>query len=183
MASGYGHRFGGNKLLATFGGKPLLQWVLESTAGLFRRRVVVTRYPEVADLCRRMQVEVEVVLHELPNRNDTIRLGLEALGDEPDYCMFCPGDQPLLSRTSLERMILAAEGSAILRLSFRGKPGSPVLFPRDCFQELRSLPDKKGGRELLKRYPERVQLLEAESALEMLDVDCPEDLEQLMQRL
>ena len=45
MASGVGRRFGGGKLLAGLWGRPLLQYALDATGGVFLRRVVVTRDP------------------------------------------------------------------------------------------------------------------------------------------
>ena len=78
MASGLGVRFGGNKLLAPFGGQPLILRALAATAGLFARRVLVTRAPAVAQLAR--EQGVQAVLHSLPQRSDTVRLGLRALG-------------------------------------------------------------------------------------------------------
>ena len=42
MASGLGRRFGSNKLLADFGGEPMICRILDATEGIFRRRVVVT---------------------------------------------------------------------------------------------------------------------------------------------
>ena len=104
MASGMGVRFGSNKLLASFLGKPLIHQILSATdTDAFSKRVVVTRHPEIADLCR--QKSIGVILHELPYRNDTVRLGLECFGEDlPDGCMFCPCDQPLLSRETLEKM-------------------------------------------------------------------------------
>ena len=77
MASGLGTRFGGNKLMAPFRGKPLVQWVLDATEGIFSRRVVVTRHEAVEKLCRGQGIEV--VYHNLPDLNDTIRLGLHAV--------------------------------------------------------------------------------------------------------
>ena len=35
MASGQGRRFGENKLLTDLAGKPLIQWALDTSAGLF----------------------------------------------------------------------------------------------------------------------------------------------------
>ena len=77
MASGLGKRFGGGKLLAQLEGKSLLEWTLDATEDIFRRRIVVTRHREVEALCR--EREVPALLHNLPFRSDTIRLGLEAL--------------------------------------------------------------------------------------------------------
>ena len=93
MASGLGKRFGGNKLMADFRGQPMIGRILEATEGLYLRRVVVTRHEDVEAFCR--ERGVAAVTHDLPGRNDTVRLGLNAVG-EVDGCLFCPGDQPLL---------------------------------------------------------------------------------------
>ena len=102
MASGLARRFGSNKLLADFGGRPLLCRALEVTATpALAARVVVTRSAGVKALCDAQAVPC--LLHSLPGRHDTFRLGLEALhlsarrsataaaGDagSADHC-FCP---------------------------------------------------------------------------------------------
>jgi len=179
MASGLGTRFGGNKLMADLNGRPLLAWVLDATKGVFDRRVVVTRHGDVAGLCR--DWKVETVLHDLPSRSDTIRLGLEALGEGLDGCLFCPGDQPLLRRESVRAMALAAarEPGFIWRLAWAGVPGAPVLFPRWTFGELRSLPPGMGGSAVVQKYPGQVRMVPAQDAAELMDADRPEALERL----
>lgn len=179
MASGLGARFGGNKLLAELGGRPLIRWVLDATEDVFSGRVVVTRYPEVEALCR--QWRVPAVLHELPRRSDTVRLGLEALGEELSGCMFCPGDQPLLSRESVRDMArrAAAGPEYIWRLAWDGAGGSPVLFPRWAFPQLRALPQGRGGSAILQKNPGQIRLVPARRPCELWDVDRPEDLKKL----
>ena len=181
MASGYGNRFGSNKLLTDFCGKPLLQWLLDATRGVFDKAVVVTRYPEIEALGQ--QQNLAVVLHSLPHQSDTIRLGLNAIGEGTDYCMFCPGDQPLLSRTTLQKMIhqvrLRNSEDEIFRLSCHTHVGSPVIFPRKYYAELSDLQGDRGGSTILKKYPEKVCLFPAKDEFELFDVDCPADLEQL----
>ena len=107
MASGRAVRFGSDKLLADFGGAPLIARALAVTASpALAARVVVTRSAEVARLAR--AAGAATVLHRLPGRNDTVRLGLDALlGECPGLggCIFLPGDQPLLRRESLEAMV------------------------------------------------------------------------------
>ena len=76
MASGLARRFGSNKLLADFGGEPMLCRALAATAGI-APRLVVTRSEEVHRLCTALGVPV--LLHALPHRSDTVRLGLSAL--------------------------------------------------------------------------------------------------------
>ena len=76
MASGLARRFGSNKLLADFGGEPMLCRVLRATEGI-SPRIVVTRSEDVHRLC--VSLGVPVLLHTLPHRSDTVRLGLDAL--------------------------------------------------------------------------------------------------------
>lgn len=178
MASGLGKRFGGNKLMADFRGQPMIGCVLEATDGIFARRVVVTRHEDVAAFCR--ERGAEVVLHGLPCRSDTVRLGLAAVGDV-DGCLFCPGDQPLLRRETLTGLVSAweAEPGTIWRTAFDGQPGAPILFPRWAFAELRTLPEGKGGGYVAKKYPERVRMLPVRDKQELADVDTRETLLEL----
>ena len=178
MASGLGKRFGSNKLMADFQGKPMIQRALDATAGLFAKRVVVTRHEQVAALCR--DQHVEVVLHDLPNRNDTVRLGLEALGDL-DACMFLPGDQPLLRRETVAMLLESRKEypDSMIRPAYAGTEGSPVLFPSWAFPELLSLPEGKGGGVVLKNHPHAVHRVFVADPFELSDADTPEMLETL----
>ena len=178
MASGLGQRFGSNKLLADFHGQPLVCRALEATEGLFARRLVVTRHRQVAALCG--EQGVECVLHDLPDRSDTVRLGLEALG-HMERCLFCPGDQPLLRRDTVAALLLCAQHGpdAVWRPAFEGSPGAPVLFPAWAFPELLALPTGMGGGYVVKKHPERVRLLPVRDAYELMDADTPGALRRL----
>lgn len=181
MASGLGKRFGGNKLMADFNGKPMIQRALDLTEGLFCRRVVVTRHESVAGLCR--EQNVDVVLHDLPHRSDTVRLGLEALG-ELDACMFLPGDQPLLRRETVAKLLQNWQQypNCIIRPIHEDIEGSPVLFPAWAFPELRNLPEGKGGSVVIKNHPHEMIRISVSDPFELADADTPDTLELLRQR-
>ena len=178
MASGLGKRFGGNKLMADFRGRPMIQMALDATEGLFARRVVVTRHEDVAALCR--EQGIEVLLHDLPHRSDTVRLGLEALG-ELDGCMFLPGDQPLLRRETVARLLDSWQESpdSIVRPIHEDTVGSPVIFPAWAFSELRNLPKGKGGGVVIRNHPHDVLGVSVSDPFELADADTPEMLELL----
>ena len=178
MASGLGKRFGGNKLMADFHGEPMVCRILDATEGIFEKRVVVTRHEDLAELCRQRQIPV--ILHSLPHRSDTVRLGMEEMG-EMDRCMFCPSDQPLLTRDTILAMVKAStEGrEAIWRASFGEEQGTPVVFPRWTFAELKELPEGKGGNWIIKKYPEHLRLVNVRDRYELKDVDTPEELREL----
>lgn len=181
MASGLGKRFGGNKLMADFHGQPMICRILDATEGIFAQRVVVTRSAEVAALCEKRGIRV--ILHDLPHRNDTVRLGLTAMPGI-DLCMFTPADQPLLRKETVAALAraAAAEPDCIWRTCCNGIPGSPVIFPEWTFPELLTLPEGKGGGFVVKKYPDYLQTINVENPAELKDVDCPEDLEALLNR-
>ncbi len=198
MASGLSRRFGANKLLADFCGQPMLCRAFAATATpCIAARIVVTRSAEVQALCRARGVPV--LLHSLPGRNDTVRLGLSALLEQqPELggCMFLPGDQPLLRRETVEAMTerFCREPSSqwqketereIFRLGAVAENdpaplvGSPVLFGSSFFPELLTLPENKGGNVLLKKYPAQVRTVCIADSAELLDADTPQVLQQL----
>ena len=181
MASGLGKRFGSNKLMADFHGQPMIAQVLNATEDLFDRRVVVTRHDAVAALCR--ERGIDVIRHDLPDRSDTVRLGLAAVGSM-DGCLFCPGDQPLLRRETVAALVGAWRDApdAIWRPEAEGQLGAPILFPKWAFPELLTLPEGKGGGFLAKKYPERVRTLPVRDKYELMDADTPETLQALAER-
>lgn len=144
---------------------------------------------------------VPVLLHDLPGRNDTVRLGLSALLEQvPELfgCMFLPGDQPLLCRETVEAMAGISGWDhrtrlerhketerEIFRLGFRVRndpsplTGSPVLFEKGLFQELLTLPQSMGGSVLLRKYPAHVHTVYIADRNELADADTPEALAQL----
>lgn len=183
MASGDAVRFGSNKLLAPFAGSTVLEHTLAVLSDELLDVRVVTRSRETAAVAEGCGVAAS--LHGGSFQSDTIRAGLAALPDAP-ACMFVPGDQPLLSAASVRALVLAQarQAESIIRLSFGGSPGSPIVFPRSCFPALAALEGDAGGSELLRTRPDlaaRVMLIEAARACELADIDTPAELEQLEQ--
>ncbi len=180
MASGLGKRFGGNKLMAEFQNQPLIGRILDATDGLFSSRVAVTRNEETAAYLKSRQLDT--ILHTLPGRNDTVRLGLEKVMEtDVSGCMFCQADQPLLRKESIKKILACAEKEPefIWRPEACGEPGSPVWFPKAFFPELLALPEGKGGGALIRKYPDKVRTVSVEDPEELRDVDTKEDLERM----
>lgn len=88
---------------------PLVGHVVRATDGLFSRRVVVTCHAGVVALCETLGAQV--ILHDEPCRNDTVRLGMEAM-DGCDTVTFVQGDQPLIRPASIAALLRAAERDA-----------------------------------------------------------------------
>ena len=182
LANGRGKRFGSNKLLAGWGGRPLCDVVLDRhPAELFHQTVVVTRYPEVAVSAAVRGFSVA----EDPDGPDdiarSIRLGLEALRPGLDGCLFSVCDQPLLRADTIRKLAAAfiAHRGCIVAAAHGGRRGNPVFFPAALFGELASLPPGGSGGGVIAAHPELLRLVEVADPRELLDVDLPEDLEKL----
>ena len=184
MASGMARRFGSNKLLHDFHGEPMMVRILRSTADTtITHRLVVTRHPEVEAICH--TENVPCLLHDLPRRSDTVRLGVEKLlSEEPnlDGLMFAASDQPCLTSKSIQNLCnaFAEDSGNIYRLCFGDTMGNPVIFPRSTFDALLNLPEGKGGGAIIKAHPELVRTVSALDERELIDCDTPEILQSLL---
>lgn len=197
LASGLGQRFGTNKLLTPFNDQPLVQHILTITNDLFMQRVVVTRHAEIKKLCDAQRIAC--ILHHEPYLSDTVRLGIEYLlqahqsstnagnskknsasSTQPKICglLFATGDQPLLRQASIKKLCesFLTEPEKIHRLAADTTPGNPVIFPITLAQELKQLPQDKGGGALIKKYPELVIQVPVQDKYELYDVDTKADL-------
>ena len=177
LASGESVRFGSNKLLADFCGKPVLAHLFGALPPTLST-VVVTRSDAVQALAA--EYGFHCLLHREPEVRDTIRLGLLEL-HETQGCLFCVGDQPLLTRETLEKMILVYEThpKSIVRAAFGTRQGNPVLFAPSLYPELLSLAQGEAGVTVIRRHADSVRTVEAAFEQELTDVDTPETLQTL----
>jgi len=179
MAAGSASRFGANKLLQDFGGKPLCQWAMEAALSAdFHKRILVTGYEAVKELA----AGFEIVENNRPELgiSRTIRLGLEAAGD-CDGVLFLTCDQPYLSANTIQTMTAAfrADPTYIYAASHKGRRGNPVVFPAKFIPELCKLTGDTGGSQILKAHPDQLKLIETPPK-ELLDCDTPEALHELL---
>ena len=184
MASGMSKRFGSNKLLHDFHGEPVMARILHTVKNsAVDTAITVTRHREVAAICEKEGIHA--ILHDLPRRSDTVRLGMEYfLAHHPDLdgIMFAASDQPCLKPASVTALCdaFSAAPDCIFRLSFGETVGNPVLFPRAVFDELLNLPEGKGGGAVIKGHPELVRLVEVSDERELVDIDTPDILQSLL---
>lgn len=181
LAAGLGTRFGGGKLLAEFGGRPLYSLALDAVpAELAARTAVVSGDGRILAEARRRGF--------LPVTNDapeeglsrSVRLGTETLSG-CGAALFLVADQPLLRRETCERILRAGRehpGYIVSPVRADGRPGNPCLFPADFFAELRALRGDRGGRSVIAAHPDRLFTVPA-GERELTDVDSRAELERL----
>ncbi|MBR9649953.1 nucleotidyltransferase family protein [Thalassovita aquimarina] len=105
----------------------------------------------------------------------SIRTGIRALPDTVEAVMILPADMPELTAEDLRTVLNAYESGRIVRgTSAEGKPGHPVIFPRDCFDDLKALGGDRGARGVLTDHAERLKLIPLPARHALTDLDTPE---------
>lgn len=185
LAAGRAERMGEAKLFLPLGGKPVLQWVLESTlASDLDEIVCVTRELESA---RRQIKLADERLFWLLNygadrgQSTSVIAGLWAVNPESDGVMFLVGDQPLIRKELINSLIekFAETSALIVAPKFKGEARNPVLFRRELFPDLLKLTGDRGGRALLEIHRKQTALVEWTDEASFLDIDVPADYERL----
>ena len=172
LAAGEGRRFGGNKLLVTVGGEPVITRVLRALDGIERVVVVGAHVEELMQYLRS-----EVVIYN-PNYREgmstSIKLGLRFFQDY-DAVLIVLGDMPLITRETINKIINTYhEGCTAVIPTHKGLRGNPVLIHRSLFNELMRLKGDVGARELLR---DRADVCYVECGPEVImDIDTLDDL-------
>lgn len=181
MAAGNSKRFRGNKLLALYEGRSLIERTLQAVPKKeFYRVAVVSQYDDVLAMAKRYGFIP--VKNPAPDEGVslTIRLGLDAIG-KVDGAMFMVADQPLLTRSSVQAEIefFKRDTSSIAAMAYGKRRGNPAIFPKDLFVELRELRGDVGGSIVMCAHQDRLRLYQIEDKMELFDADCSEELENL----
>jgi len=179
LASGASTRFGGDKLLATLDGRPVVRWSAETLVGAVDELVVVVR--DDASPIRRALDGLSItwaINHDTERGMSTaIRAGLAALPAHADAAIVALGDQPLVDRRVVERLVVCwrERGARAVQPRYDDGRGHPVLFDRALFPALSALEGDAGARAVLESLGDALELLSV-AGPRPIDVDTPDAL-------
>jgi molybdenum cofactor cytidylyltransferase len=145
LAAGLARRFGGNKLLANYGGRAIVSHVLDALSAAQARGLIAGIYvvaaagdDAIADLTRRVGATLVTNPDPSSGLSSSVKLGLAALPATLDAVLVFLGDQPTVRGEVIERLIDAWQqgDSAVVRPRYAGAPhipGHPVLLARSAW--------------------------------------------------
>lgn len=180
LAAGLARRMNGDKLHLKLHGKEIIDTVLSTVAAVdFKETIVVTNDPVITSRTSLLNLTPVPNLAAPAGQSTSIIKGILASGNDTSGYLFIMGDQPLLSKDTLEVILKAFEESptSIILPMYGEKSGSPVLFPSTLKNELLSLQGDFGGKVVIKNHPELIKKVSISSHQELLDVDTKEDYE------
>jgi len=181
LAAGQSRRMGPqNKLLADFGGKPLVRRTAERLLESRLAGTVAVLGHEAEAVSNALSgLDLRTVHNEdfATGLASSLKAGIRALPPSADAALVALGDMPGITTADLDRLIeafTASGGRMIVRATHNGKRGNPVILPRALFAEVEKLEGDTGARQIVESA---VDVADIElGAAASLDVDTPEAL-------
>lgn len=94
-----------NKPLREIKGKPLIRWVVENLTLTGFDILLATDSERVVKVVEDLPVKVVLTPSELPSGSDRIAYALKTLKEKPKYVVNYQGDEPLVYKPDLERLV------------------------------------------------------------------------------
>ncbi len=192
LAAGRGRRFGGNKLLATLGDRPVIAHGLAAALASRLSPVILVLGSDGKAVTKAIAPYLtpdrcHVVHNPAPEKGQSgsVILGLETLlslpettPHQPAAVMYLMGDQPGLTPAIIDALIYAFQDGKgeICHPVCQGQRRTPVIFARRFFPDILRLTGDQGAREIILANPDRVCALPFADPLPFQDLDTPEDL-------
>ena len=179
MAAGNSSRFGKNKLLLEEDGEFLIERVLKvAKASKLDRIILIYKDKRVGKIGRDYGIDIVYNPRSFLGQSESLKSGVRYGNRESDY-MFFVGDQPFLTVETVDKLIDAYfdNKDKIIVPSYQGKNGMPTIFPSKYRKELLSIDGDVGGKNLIKKYGNRVFKVFIEDEIEKIDIDCRDDME------
>ena len=186
LAGGESKRMGEtNKLLTEIDGASLVRWVAEAVVASRAAEVIVVTGHEPY-LVRNALSGLDIRFIHNPYYPDghstSLHAGIGAVAKEYSGAVVLLGDMPRVTVNVVDSLIERfheEHENVICRPKFDGRPGNPVLWPREFFPDILEISGDTGARHLLKRFADRVSGVEVDESGILLDIDTPGDLEAL----
>ncbi len=185
LAAGSGSRMKRTKQLLDYRGKPMLLHVINAAKASGLSKTVVVLGHDRENICRAIDLSgTETVINRSyqTGQSSSIRAGLAAVPTHHDGILFILGDQPLLKAELINRILnhFGQHRSPIVIPRFEGRRGNPVLIARSLFNELNRLSGDLGGRALFEKYSSDIDYVDVEDRSIHVDIDTPEDYDNLI---
>jgi len=183
LAGGASKRMGKtDKLLAEVDGAVLVRQVAAAAVESDAAEVIVVTGHE-ADLVRESLSGFDVRFVHNPHYPEglstSLRAGIGAVSEHLTGAVVLLGDMPRVKAATVNALIErfhAEKDETICQPTFDGRPGNPILWPREFFSDILDIWGDIGARRLIERYSEQISKVEVDDAGIHFDIDKPDDL-------
>lgn len=165
LASGFGRRFGSNKLLYEIDGIPMYQYALDMLDTVSQQTIdgqriqviVVSQYPRIEQHAQKLGMQTVHNVDAAEGIAASVRHGVRA-ARQADWLAFFTADQPDLRAETVRDFLMRAihNGKPFASVASEGQPGNPTLFSSVWREQLLQLSGDTGGRKIMKQHPEDI---------------------------
>jgi CTP:molybdopterin cytidylyltransferase MocA len=178
LAAGGGRRFGMAKALVRHRGRLFVETAAEVLRSGGCAPVIVVLGASAEQVRAGAELTGTVVVDNpdwASGMGSSLRVGLAALPDDVPAAMILPVDTPGVTAAAVRRVAEHARPDALVRATYGGAPGHPVLIGRDHWGPVSaSATGDQGARDYLRAHP--VVEVPCADIATGLDVDKPSDL-------
>src|SRR5690606_3157120 len=151
------------KQLLPWKGRPLLQHAIEQACAAGLAEVLVVLGHDADRIRAALTLPDGVRAVENPEyrsgQASSLRIALAAASPDAEAAVILMGDQPGMPAEAIRAVVEAAasDGPSVLRASWQGRPGHPVLLARDVWEAVASGSADSGAREWIAAHPASVR--------------------------
>jgi molybdenum cofactor cytidylyltransferase len=187
LAAGLSSRMGQNKLLLIFKSKPLIARAVDILLAAEVDEVIVVLGHEAEKLREHLEGKpVKLVFNPdyRSGQSTSVRMGVSAVSPRATAILICLADQPLLEPEDINQLVRAfprakETGKSIVVPFYQGKRGNPVILDVTHRDAILEVVGDVGCKQVIKRHPERVLVVEMETDHVVRDVDTLEEFRSL----
>jgi molybdenum cofactor cytidylyltransferase len=193
LAAGLSTRLlGEDKTWIDIGGRPMISHVVRQSLSSRLDRVIVVLGPSSA--AHALAEEAVFSSHRLikvinlrpeAGMSESIRVGLGGVDPLSAGAAFILGDQPFISSGVIDFLIDAFRSNRdkIVAPLIHGRRSTPVIFPAALFPELMQITGDVGARGVVNLHAEDVIGLEMGALYDDTDLDTPDDLLRIREKM
>ena len=181
LAAGNSKRFNGNKLITHIKGKPMYMHIVNKVISMdFNKIICVTKYDEIKNNLLNTNINLIANPNSKLGISTSIKLGIN-VDKSADAYMFMVCDQPFIRRETLEELIslFKRTNKGIVCIGNGEITGNPVIFSKKYIDELLDLEGDTGGKKVVNKHLNDLEVLQVNNKIELVDIDTKEKLAQL----
>lgn len=180
LAAGESRRMGTPKLLLPFGGKTIIEHIVDNINQSKADKILLVLGSHREEILSKMadRPVLIVVNHRYKEGMlSSIQAGFESLPKDTAAALVCLGDQPFIPFSVIDALIEVYQKTnrGIVLPVYQKKRGHPLLIDIKHKQEVLNLSPDIGLRALLHKYPQDVQEAKVDTPHILKDIDKPED--------
>ena len=180
LAAGKGERVAGigAKPLLKFKGKTFLETSVDKAQKANFKPLIAVTSEILYDQINRLDLNIEILINPYPEKGmlSSLLCGLEILNQTVAGFLLNPVDFPLVEQNTYQKLWIShqTEKNCIIKPTYNGRSGHPVIFPATVFENLKKAPLNKGAKAVLQEKPDLVRKLAVDDAGILLNINTPE---------